>query len=117
MRCVVFMASGMDLAVLGHKRTARRELDGAKLEKLLITAVSGPIGEIAKCTKSCDAWSGKVGSEALGRAVRGLQLAICNEGMCRRGAHCDFQKEYKVNGRHNTSTHIHSPADSSHVHS
>ena len=40
------------MAVLGYKRTARRERDGAKLEKLLITAVLGPIGEIAKCTRS-----------------------------------------------------------------
>ena len=45
------MVSGMDLAVLGCKRTARRDRDGAKLDRLLITAVSGPIGEIAKCTK------------------------------------------------------------------
>ena len=92
------MVSGMDLAVLGCKRTARRDRDGAKLDRLLITAVSGPIGEIAKCTKACDAWSGRVGSEPLERAVRWLQLAFRNEDMCRRGAHCDFQKEYKVNG-------------------
>ena len=92
------MVSGMDLAVLGCKRTARRDRDGAKLDRLLITAVSGPIGEIAKCTKACDAWSGKVGSGPLGRAVRGLQLAFRNEDMCRRGAHGDFRKKYKVNG-------------------
>ena len=90
------MASGMDLAVLGYKRTARRARDCAKLEKLPITAVSGPIGEIAKCTKSCDAWSGKVGSGPLERAVGWLQLAIRNEGMCRRGAHGNFPKNMVV---------------------
>ena len=92
------MLLGMDLTVLGYKRTARRGRDGAKLEKLLITAVSGPIGEIAKCTKSCDAWSGKVGSGPLERAVRGLQLAFRNEDMCRRAAHGNFPKNIKSNG-------------------
>ena len=100
------MVSGMDLAVLGCKRTARRDRDGAKLDRLLITAVSGPIGEIAKCTKACDAWSGRVGSEPLERAVRWLQLAFRNEDMCRRGAHCDFQKKYKVNGKEFSLVHI-----------
>ena len=88
----------MDLMDTRSCRTARRERDGAKLEKLLIMALSGPIGEIAKCTKACDAWSGRVGSEPLERAVRWLQLAFRNEDMCRRGEHGDFQNEYKVNG-------------------
>ena len=39
----------------------------------------------------------EVGNAFLERAIRRVQLALSNEGGSRRGAHCDFQKEYKVN--------------------
>ena len=72
-------------------RVATANRDCIKLEKVLITAVSGPIGVTVHCTKSCDARSGNVGNELLQRAIRGLQLGFRNGSGSHRAVHGEFQ--------------------------